>query len=68
MKRTSHIIFGQQDQSISQHLRIQPSEYAGFPMLAGGKRERERGEENPFTLPPLHEGSRMEFPMLAGGE
>jgi hypothetical protein len=59
MKRTSHLIFAYQDQSISQYLRIQPSEYVGF-LYAGWwkEREREKGEEeNPFTPPLLHKGS-----------
>jgi hypothetical protein len=31
--------------------------------------ERRKGKrENPFIPPPLHKGSWMEFPMLAGGE
>jgi hypothetical protein len=39
------------------------------PMLVGGKRKGREGKgENPFSLPPLHEGSWLEFPMLAGRE
>jgi hypothetical protein len=40
MKRTNHLIFGYQDRSISQYLRIQPSEYVDFP-YAGWWKERE---------------------------
>jgi hypothetical protein len=51
----------------SQYLRIQQSEYVGFP-YAGWWEEREgKGRRKIHSSPsPLHKGSRVEFPMLAG--